>query len=363
MCLFTSALLRARDRAGDPLPDNDNRHLVALAKPDKAAAATAVAERFRHLAVWLIVASLAIDAVLELIVRVRLEPGETYAAQWILAALLTVSLMWWEKKGHRRIADAFGALGIAWVAGMSCGIIAMLELRLHFPMADDALWAMDHALGVDGIRIVEALVRQGQWIFTLMAFAYNYTLPIFFGGIVLLAAFGDRIEAWRASLCFVGTLLTTCIIAVAVPAKGLGMWAPQELLDRLPPRAMRTFWRHFDEFYSGADPVLQLQAVDGVISFPSFHAVVGFLVLAMWRKHILTVIPAAIWLFFMLLATLPGGGHYIVDLIGGFLVWAGWFALSRRIEHRVLGLAMPVDQIGRDRCPGRWGRLVSRSRG
>jgi membrane-associated phospholipid phosphatase len=102
---------------------------------------------------------------------------------------------------------------------------------------------------------------------------------------------------------------------------------------------MRTFWLHFDQFYSGREPVLQLQVVDGVISFPSFHSIVGFLVLAMWRKHVVTLVPAATFLFFMLLATLPGGGHYVIDLIGGFLVWAVWFALSRVIERRAVATA------------------------
>jgi membrane-associated phospholipid phosphatase len=95
---------------------------------------------------------------------------------------------------------------------------------------------------------------------------------------------------------------------------------------------MRSFWSHFDEFYFGTHPVLRLQVVDGVISFPSFHAVVGFLVLAMWRKRRTTLAAAGCWLAIMLLATLPGGGHYFVDLIAGFVVWVAWFALSKKVE-------------------------------
>ena len=233
----------------------------------------------------------------------------------------------------RRISDALGSFAMAALSGMICGIIAMLELRLHFSIADPMLRSWDLALGIDALTLVDLQLQQGPWLMALMAAAYNYTLQIFFAGVVVLALFGDRIEAWRAAFCFVGTLFTTCLIAIFVPAKGLGVWAPEDLFHRLPSRAMRNFWPHFDAFYYGADPVLQLRAIDGVISFPSFHTVVGFLVLAMWRKRILTLVPAASWLFFMLLATLPGGGHYIVDLIGGFAVWAGWFALSRRIER------------------------------
>jgi len=108
---------------------------------------------------------------------------------------------------------------------------------------------------------------------------------------------------------------------------------PAELAARLPEQAMRSFWAHFDTFYAGADPVLKLQVVDGVISFPSFHTVVGFLVLGMSRTRPAALLLASLWLVLMLLGTLPGGGHYGVDLRAGFLVWAGWFMLSRQIER------------------------------
>lgn len=334
--MLRNALLRGRNRAGESSPGNDNSFLVSVSAPDSqhAARATAVAERFRALSALLIVASIAVAIGMEAVVRVRVAPGATYILDWVLAALLTLSLLWWDRAGMRRISDALGVFGMACLGGMSCGAIAMLELRLHFPIADPMLRSWDLTLGIDGLAVIERQLEQGDWLMALMALAYNRTLQLFFGGVVVLALFGDRVEAWRAAFCFVGSLLSTCMIALFVPAKGLGVWAEEEMFHRLPAHAMRNFWPHFDDFYFGTDPVLQLQAIDGVISFPSFHTVVGFLVLAMWRKRLLTLIPAATWLFFMLLATLPGGGHYIVDLIGGFGVWAAWFALSRRIERQ-----------------------------
>lgn len=327
-------LLRGRTPAEEWPSDNVNPRFVS-ALGAEGSPVTEVAERFRLLTTWLIVASVVVALAMEMAVRVRVDPGATYILEWMLAALLSVSLLWWQRKGLSRIADALGAFGMATLGGMTCGVMAMLQLRLHLPIADPMLRSWDLALGIDGLAIVNSQLEQGRWLFALMAPAYNHTLGLFFGGLVLIALLGDRIEAWRAAFCFVGTLFTTCMIAIFLPAKGLGVWAPQEMFDRLPPHAMRNFWPHFDDFYSGGDPVLQLQAIDGVISFPSFHTVVGFLVLVMWRKRVLTLVPAAIWLFFMLLATLPGGGHYVVDLIGGFVVWAAWFALSLRIERRI----------------------------
>ena len=320
-----------REDSGAPdfLADNDNP--PAIPPPPPRLAATA--DRLRRLTIWMVLASTLIAISLAVGTGVRVDPAGTSALNLLIAALLLVSRIWWDREGHHRIADAFGTVAVASLGGMACGAIAMLELRLHFPVADTTLQSWDHALGVDGNAIVQALINQGPWLFELMKPAYNYTLQIFFGGLVVRALLGDRAEAWRGAFCFVGTLFTTCVIAGFAPAKGLGVWAPDTLLAQLPPRAMRHFWPHFDEFYFGAQPVLRLQVIDGVISFPSFHTIVGFMIFAMWRKNILTAVPAGLFLVFMLLAIFPGGGHYFVDMLGGIAVWASWFALSRMAER------------------------------
>jgi PAP2 superfamily protein len=298
--------------------------------------AEATVDCFRRSAIWLIFAAAVIAVVLTVALRVRVDPRGTSILECLIAALLLASRLWWNRSDHARMADACGTVAVVALGGMACGAIAMLELRQGFPLADEALRSFDHALGVDGIAIVEALLRAGHWIFWIMAPAYNFTIPIFFAGLVALAWLGDRVEAWRAAFCFVGSLFTTCLIAMFMPAKGLGVWAPEPLLAQLPDQAMRTFWAHFDEFYFGANPVLRMQVIDGVISFPSFHSAVGFLVLAMWRKKAVTRIAAGLWLALMLLGTFPGGGHYFIDLVAGFAVWAVWFMGSRQIERQVV---------------------------
>lgn len=296
--------------------------------------ASQVATRLRQWTMWLIFASVLIAAGMAVTLGVRVDPKGSAAVEWLVAALLLASRIWWDRSDHHAIADACGTIGAVALSGMACGAIAMLELRLGLPLADKTLRAWDLAIGVDALATLRLLVSQGPWIFWALAPAYNLTIPIFFGGLALLAYLGGRVEAWRAAFCFAGTLLTTCLIAMFLPAKGLGMWAGQELLAGLPDKAMKTFWVHFDAFYSGSDPVLRLQVVDGVISFPSFHAIVGFMVLAMWRTRPWARLLAAAWLAIMLLSTLPGGGHYVVDLLAGLCVWAAWFAGSVRIARQ-----------------------------
>ncbi len=283
----------------------------------------------------LLLGSCVLAALLSLLLKVPVEPAGATAIIWAVAGMLLISRIWWDRHGYQGLADASGTMGVVALSGMSCGAIAMLELRLGVPVRDAMLRSADLAIGIDGNAIVDWLASYARWTFLIMAPAYNFTLPIFFAGLVIHSLRGERIEAWRAAFCFAGTLLTTCLIAAFIPAKGLGVWATPSLLEKLPEQAMRTFWPHFDDFYFGTQPVLRLQVVDGVISFPSFHAVVGFLTVAMWRTNKWTFLLATIYLLVMLVATLPGGGHYVVDLIAGFLVWAAWFAASRQIETKI----------------------------
>ena len=329
-------------RCGGRSPARSIAFLVTttISFPVLSRSAPSAADRFRATGVWLVLAGAIIAIVMAVTLRVRVDPHGTTAFNLLVATLLLVSRMWWDRKGHRRVADAFGTVAVAGLGGMVCGAVAMLELRLHFPIVDGALREFDLALGVDGLAIIDWQLRQGDWLFALMRPAYNFTLQMFFVSMVVLALLGDRVEAWRGAFCFVGTLLTTCLIAIFMPAKGLAVWATPELFSRLPERAMRSFWPRFDDFYFGFDPVLRVQVIDGVISFPSFHAIVGFLTFAMWRKRIWTLIPASAYLGILLLSTLPGGGHYIVDLLGGFGVWAAWFTCSRYIEDRIAGQAV-----------------------
>ena len=294
----------------------------------------ATADRFRSLAMWLILASSVIAILLTVGFRVSVNPHGTFVIEWALAMLLLASRIWWDRSGHQRVADAAGTMAVVSLGGMACGAIAMLELRLHFPLVDGMLRRADLALGVSGVQIATMVAQQRNLLIPILAPVYDYTLEVFFGSLVLLSLMKDRVEAWRGAFIFVGTLLTTCVVAAFIPATGLINWAPPSVLTYLPT----VFMSHFKEFYYGADPVLRLQVIDGVITFPSFHAVVGFLVFSMWRKRLATRVAAAVWLAVELLSTITGG-HYFVDLIGGFVVWSGWFALSRLIERRAVALS------------------------
>ena len=326
MCLRTSALRRDDPAAPESLADNDNLGR----ETDPAARATAIADRFRSLSISLLAATCLTAAGLAFALKVRVDPKGTAVVLWAIAAMLLVSRMWWDRIGKHALADAAGTIGVVSLGAMSGGAIAMLGLRFGFPTADEMLLQADLALGIDGLQVATMVAGKRDLLLPILAPIYNFAVELCFASLVILSLMNDRVEAWRGALIFVGTLLTTCSVAAFIPATGLINWATPDVLAYLPS----AFMSHFNEFYRGPDPVLRLQVIDGIVSFPSFHAIVGFLVLSMWRKRLATLIPAAIWLAVELLSTVAAG-HYVVDLLGGLLVWAGWFALTCWIERRV----------------------------
>jgi membrane-associated phospholipid phosphatase len=290
-------------------------------------------ESVRSACIYVTVASVAIASALVIGAGIAVDPDGAPEVAFLVATAMAVAGLCRSHRRFLRLGDCLGAFGQMLIGGLASGVIAIMGLHAHWPLADQALLAADHAIGVNGLKIVDWLAAQPAWVLSTLSAAYFSTIPLLYLSIVALAILGDRPEVWRATFCFLGTVVTTCLISVVTPAKGLGIWASPELIRRLPERSIRHFWPAFERFYDGSNPVLQLNSIGGVVSFPSFHTIMGLILAAMWRKHPLIFIPAVGYFLVMLVATLPFGGHYFVDLVAGAGVWTVWFTLSLRVER------------------------------
>jgi membrane-associated phospholipid phosphatase len=291
-------------------------------------------DALRNASLRLVVASIAAAALMVFAARVPVAPDGADILAWIVATALIVSMVLNSRRP--RIADSFGALGQAWLGGLACCVIAVAGLGLRMPSRDAALLAIDRAIGVDGPAVLVWTLHQPHWFVQLLSTSYGATVGLVFLSFILLAVLGDRVEVWRAVMCFLGTVLTSCLIAVATPALGMSAWVSPELLKRLSAGTPRHLWprfEHFHDFHDGTSAVLRLDSLASCVTFPSFHTIMGLIVAAMWRKRMATFVPAFAWLTLMVFSTLPFGGHYVVDLIGGVAVWGMWFALSHRVER------------------------------
>lgn len=296
---------------------------------------SASVDALRSASQWLVAVSIAAAGFMTVAVRLPVATDGMDILALIVAATLIMSLLLHCRQP--RLADIFGAVSQAWLGGISSCAMAVAGLRLGMPTSDANFLAVDRVMGVDGAGVLAWTRQQPEWFVHLLATSYGATVPLVFLSLILLSLIGDRLEVWRAALCFIGTVLTTCFIAAIVPAIGMSAWISPDLLDRLSNGAPRHFWprfQHFHDFHDGTEAVLGLGSLGSCVTFPSFHTIMGLIVAAMWRKRVLVFVPAFVWLLLMLFSTLPFGGHYFVDLIGGTAVWWIWFVASQRIERR-----------------------------
>ncbi len=135
----TNALRLEASEIADGFPENDSGRVFDFSRSTAADAA----DRFRGLTVWLIAVGAMISLVLATSFRVRVATDGTPVLDGAMAALLVVSRMWWGRSEHQGLADASGTVGVVALGGMASGAFAMLELWLHFPIADQMLRGWD----------------------------------------------------------------------------------------------------------------------------------------------------------------------------------------------------------------------------
>src|SRR5262249_35388893 len=142
---------------------------------------------------------------------------------------------------------------------------------------------------------------------------------------------------------FALALVVTTAISALVPA--IGMYQEIALdpaaLSHVEPRAYLAQVRDLAPVRDGALRHLNLFALAGIVTFPSFHAASAVLYAwALWPVRWMR--PVALLANGAMLASTPiDGGHYFIDLIAGIAVALFAILVARRVCSRVL-LGLPA---------------------
>jgi len=209
---------------------------------------------------------------------------------------------------------AFFALAIL------AALVAALFATSARPYADAWLAGMDRALapGFDWPATMLALGRHG-WAMLALTHAYGALQwePLVL--LVLFCATGRDARGWRLLAGWSGALLVCLAVFPWVPGRGaysfFGIGAGE-----MPGVGLGIAWSApalLEGLRDGSVAVLGHATMDGIVTMPSFHAA-GAVVLgcAGWQagrlRWPLTALNAG-----MLVAAVPIGGHYLVDVIAG----------------------------------------------
>ena len=210
------------------------------------------------------------------------------------------------------------------------GIIALSALALNVPLIDTVLANGDRFLGFDAYRTVEVLA-QFPLLLDVLRVAYEASVPLTIGAIILLCFMAREDDAQWIAASLVSSALLCAIFAAFFPAVGafptLGI--AQELLTRLPVGSGIYHMGVFEALREGRIMHIEMSMLSGVITFPSFHAVMAMALAHAGFKFTRARLPVYVLATLIMISTIPIGGHYYVDIIAGILVYV-FFAIILR---------------------------------
>lgn len=229
----------------------------------------------------------------------------------LAAALLALSVAA-RRVGRLPRLAAIAEWSLLWLIFSVAGAIltyaaATRDGTLH----DQQLAALDRILDFDW-RTWLALVNRHPAIETVFWAAYSSLFPQIILSVAWFTWIGwPQRNAELLANATLALLLTTAIFCL-FPAFGPGVGVPGFEL---------AYVDDLTGLRNGTLPSLDVMLLKGVITFPSFHAVLA--VLFVWsHRGSISLAPAAALNTVMLLAIPSEGGHYLVDIFGGLAVAA-----------------------------------------
>lgn len=244
--------------------------------------------------------------------------------------LLLVSLLFYRRRaaGDRAAELVFGfALFLALTTGT--GLMSYLAATIGRPWADPWLARSDAALGFDWLAWYR-LVQSHPLLHHLLAAAYASMIP----QVTLclfafpLVGMGARNREFIATLA--AGMVPTLLGFALFPA--VCAWVYYDV----DPTHIPVHMLDLQALRGGAFPVLDLARMHGLVTFPSYHAVVAVLLICAARGTSFFFLSLAVNL--LMLASVPSeGGHYLTDLLAGVAVALASILLVRVAAARIAG--------------------------
>ena len=262
----------------------------------------------------------------------RFEPAPFMQFTGLAAGMFALAGWCRYRRLDARVADAAAIVAIGTLALLACGVISNAGLRLGAAPIDGLLAASDAFAGISVDRSVRAIAAH-PWAIDVLAWVYNVSGAAVVGLIGWALVTRRRAKAWELAGTVILAMQVVAVISIATPA--VGAMVHLDLLDLqgngLPRGAGVYHLEAFAHFHASTDPVLRLANMSGLVTFPSFHTVLALLAtqaLADTRARWLAVG----WTAAVIVSTVPIGGHYVTDLLAGFVIWAACAALVRRVS-------------------------------
>jgi hypothetical protein len=202
--------------------------------------------------------------------------------------------------------------GMLWIAFSIAGtILTYMATTPGLPLLDEQLTQIDRMLGFHWLDFYNA-IQHRPGINMLLELAYGSLLPQIVVAIIYFSTIGRHDRSYELWWTAFVALAATAALSGLFPAAGsfhyYGVTLDKAI--HLP---------HFLALRDGSILHFAVREMQGIVTFPSYHAVMAILLTYAYRGTRFFK-AAAVLNGLMLVATPIYGGHYLVDLIGGGVV-------------------------------------------
>ncbi|TCF96608.1 hypothetical protein BZM26_36615 [Paraburkholderia strydomiana] len=211
---------------------------------------------------------------------------------------------------------------------MAAADFSYLVVSTDAPLVDSKLAAFDRMLGFDWPAMFEWVERHKS-LDNVFRVAYS-CVTVQIAIVTIYMSFTRRFEQLAEfNLILVITAIATIVLSGFVPAEG-----PFKYYAAVA-RADASMLSDFEPIRQGGLRMVDFVAAQGLISIPSFHAIMALLLIYGIRRT--RIWPLMVVLnSLVLLSTPTRGGHYLVDLIAGALTFATVVIVVRLWPPRLL---------------------------
>jgi hypothetical protein len=245
------------------------------------------------------------------------QPGDILLVMAV-PILACLGCRWFRRTA--RLADACEAVGF-WIGFMVAGcILTYLFAAWAFPLRDVQFDRFDAALGFDWLAWKHFVLAHPP-LHRLLALVYAaFKLEVLLVVVYFALAGRRRCNDMLLRAAFISLMITT-VVSGFVPALG-----PFSLYG-MPEQAH--YLHDLMTLRSGHDLMFVLPQLKGIITLPSYHAVLAVLLAWSLRRGGVIGITMVSWNLLMLVSVMSEGGHYLVDAIVGVGVAALSLWLAR----------------------------------
>ena len=253
--------------------------------------------------------------------RLRSDAGRP--AIVLRTTLLVTELLW-------RAVLPIGAL---LAAGCT---LSYLITSANLPLQDALLARVDRDLGFDWLQFLDT-ATSSPFLAALLTRAYQTIGPVTVLVVVWLAVNrrGERLAEFIAILSL--STVALCVGMWLVPAAGaFGHYRPApQLAENFSALGdLGSLLQVFIMLRDGSLSEIDLSALHGIVSFPSFHTMLGVMTIYALCDTRWLMIPVLLLNGAMIVSTLPVGGHHLIDVFAGAGLTFGAILLVRTHAKR-----------------------------